>query len=73
MPPNPSRLMRRIHALTAVHGKLDGAIRAEAVRPLPDGLRLQVLKRRRLRVKDRIARIAAWLNARSPAQALDAA
>ena len=65
MPPNPSRLMRRIHALTAVHEWFS--------RPMPDCLRLQVLKRRRLRMKDRIARIAAWLNAQSPAQAFDAA
>lgn len=43
--------------LAARHAGLERAIEEEARRPAPDGLSLTDLKRRKLRVKDEIARL----------------
>lgn len=43
--------------LAARHAGLERAIQEEAGRPAPDGLSLTDLKRRKLRVKDEIARL----------------
>lgn len=43
--------------LAAKHAGLERAIQEEAGRPAPDGLSLTQLKRRKLRVKDEIARL----------------
>ncbi len=40
--------------LTRLHAKLDGQIRAETNRRMPDSLRLLWLKRLRLQVKDQL-------------------
>ena len=43
--------------LAAKHAGLERAIQEEAGRPAPDGLSLTDLKRRKLKVKDEIARL----------------
>ena len=43
--------------LAARHAGLERAIQEEAGRPAPDGLSLTDLKRRKLKVKDEIARL----------------
>ena len=43
--------------LAAKHAGLERAIQEEAGRPAPDGLSLTHLKRRKLKVKDEIARL----------------
>ena len=43
--------------LAARHAGLERAIQEEAGRPAPDGLSLTYLKRRKLKVKDEIARL----------------
>lgn len=43
--------------LAARHAGLERAIQEEARRPAPDGLSLTDLKRRKLKVKDEIARL----------------
>lgn len=47
----------RIFSLKAKHAELEQAIEIESNRPLPDELVLHDLKRRKLRIKDEIARI----------------
>ncbi|MDE0051223.1 MAG: DUF465 domain-containing protein [Rhodospirillales bacterium] len=57
--------------LAAKHAGLERAIQEEAGRPAPDGLSLTDLKRRKLKVKDEIARLrteAAGGNRRSGVQ-----
>ena len=44
-----------IHALTEEHQRLEDSIKEEYARPAPDELRLAEMKRRKLRIKDRIA------------------
>ena len=44
----------RIEALQAKRDILNAKIQQEASRPYPDSLRLQVLKRQRLRLKDKV-------------------
>ena len=46
---NPS-----IYRLASVHSKLDDEIRRESRRRLPDGFRIQRLKKLRLAIKDRL-------------------
>ncbi|HEY1145692.1 MAG TPA: DUF465 domain-containing protein [Allosphingosinicella sp.] len=46
---NPS-----IYRLASVHSKLDEEIRRESRRRLPDGFRIQRLKKLRLAIKDRL-------------------
>ena len=41
------------------HKQLEEAIREEARRPLPDSLQVQLMKRQRLRIKDKLQRIEA--------------
>lgn len=45
--------------LTLLHSRLDEEIRREAKRRFPDGLRLTRLKKFKLAVKDRLARLSA--------------
>lgn len=47
-----------IAALKERHAALERAIDDEVQRPLPDSIALQTLKRRKLRIKDEISRIA---------------
>ena len=49
----------RILSLTLLHGRVDAAVRDEARRPQPDGLRLFRLKRLTLSIKDRLAALMA--------------
>ena len=46
-----------VATLAARHAGLEQAIEEEAGRPAPDGLSLTDLKRRKLKVKDEIARL----------------
>ena len=46
-----------VATLAARHAGLERAIQEEAGRPAPDGLSLTDLKRRKLKVKDEIARL----------------
>ena len=47
----------RFFHLLSRHQKLDEALRAERRRIVPDMARLQQLKRMKLRIKDRLARL----------------
>jgi len=47
----------RFYRLTELHAKLDTALRREFARRVPDPLRLLDLKRRKLRVRDMLARL----------------
>lgn len=47
----------RIYKLTELHAKLDTALRREINRRAPDQLKIMWLKRRKLRVKDMLARL----------------
>jgi len=49
-------LKARIAALRGRHMELEDRIAREQRRPAPDAARLQALKRRRLRIKDEMAR-----------------
>lgn len=57
-------MFARLNALKTRKGIIDAKIQQEAGRPQPDMLRLQSLKRQRLRVKDRIVELGRSL--RSP-------
>ncbi len=48
----------RLYRLSELHQKLDDRLRQEARRLVPDQFRLMELKRRKLRVKDLLARAA---------------
>ena len=48
-----------ITVLKARHVELDLAIEHESNRPLPDGLVVQMLKRQKLRIKDKLYRLSA--------------
>jgi len=48
-----------ITILRARHVELDQAIKNETKRPLPDGMVVQMLKRQKLRIKDKLYRISA--------------
>jgi len=48
---------QRLNSLKAQKGRIDQEIDSEMSRPYPDGLRLQRLKRQRLRLKDMMFRI----------------
>ena len=52
----------RFYKLTELHAKLDTALRREINRRAPDQMKVMALKRRKLRVKDLLARLT--LNAR---------
>lgn len=47
----------RFYKLTELHAKLDTALRREINRRAPDQLKVLALKRRKLRVKDLLARL----------------
>ncbi len=48
-----------ISVLKARHVELEQAIEDESRRPLPDGLVVQMLKRQKLRIKDKLYRLSA--------------
>ena len=50
-------MTKRLFKLTEAHSRLDTAVRAELRRRVPNGLRLLVLKKLKLRAKDMIARL----------------
>lgn len=50
-----SVLRDRLESLTRLHSELDTDIRGELERPRPDTDRVQMLKRMRMRVKDRLS------------------
>lgn len=56
------RLIDRLRSLRTRHHEIDSRIRDEMKRPAPDPLRIQTLKRLRLRAKDQIARISRRLS-----------
>jgi hypothetical protein len=47
----------RLDSLTSKHSELELAIEDESHRPLPDSLRVSLLKRQKLRIKDEITRL----------------
>lgn len=47
----------RFHKLTELHAKLDTALRREINVRAPDQMKVMALKRRKLRVKDLLARL----------------
>lgn len=47
----------RFYKLTELHAKLDAALRREMNRRVPDQMAVMALKRRKLRVKDLLARL----------------
>ncbi len=51
-------LSKRLQSLHELHASLEARIRKERLRPLPDGLVIQRLKRMRLKAKEEIASIA---------------
>lgn len=51
------KLRDRINALRTRHSELNRRIRDEMSRPVPDGLRVQTLKRMRLKAKDQITMV----------------
>jgi len=55
------KLSDRIRALTERHARLNARIRDELARPRPDDLRVQTLKRMKLKAKDQIAHVAQQL------------
>ena len=57
----PLTLIDRMRRLKSRHAALEGRIRDELARPLPDTSRVQALKRLRLRTKDHLALIARQL------------
>lgn len=48
----------RLYKLSELHQKLDDRLRFETRRLVPDQFRVMELKRRKLRVKDLLARVA---------------
>ncbi len=48
-----------VSVLKARHVELEQAIEDETSRPLPDGLVVQMLKRQKLRIKDKLYRLSA--------------
>ena len=50
-------MTKRLFKLTEVHSRLDTALRSELRRRVPNGLRLLVLKKLKLRAKDMITRL----------------
>lgn len=59
----PIRLIDRLLALRVRRLELEKRIKDEMARPSPDGLRLQTLKRLKLRSKDQIGMISMQLGA----------
>lgn len=49
----------RFYKLMELHQKLDSALRREIARRAPDQFKVMALKRRKLRVKDLLARLTA--------------
>ena len=47
----------QIEALREEHSKLEAELDEETNRPIPDSIRLQELKRQKLRIKDEIAKL----------------
>lgn len=62
MKKSPMKMIERLHAMRGRHKVLDLRIRDELSRPQPDGLRVQTLKRLRLKAKDQIAMISRTLH-----------
>ena len=52
------RQQEHLNNLKARHKELESEIEEECNRPLPDGLLVQMLKRQKLRIKDKIYRIS---------------
>ena len=50
-------MTKRLFKLTEAHSRLDTAVRTELRRRVPDGLKLLVLKKLKLKAKDMIARV----------------
>jgi hypothetical protein len=51
-------LLDRVESLKAKHAALEAALENEARRPLPDSSAVAELKRRKLKIKDELERIA---------------
>ena len=62
----------RLHSFAHQHEKLEQRIDAEMKNPVPDHLRLQELKRQKLRIKDEMQRLVRIQHegARNPASGL---
>lgn len=55
------KLRERVEGLRSEHRDLDDAIIALSQRPVPDMLQIQRLKRKKLQLKDEIARLESQL------------
>ena len=55
------KLRERVEGLRSEHRDLDDAIIALSPRPVPDMLQIQRLKRKKLQLKDEIARLESQL------------
>ncbi len=51
-------LLDRVESLKAKHAALEAAIEDEARRPMPNAVMVAELKRKKLRIKDELERIA---------------
>lgn len=67
------RLRDRIRSLRARLTELNSRIREEMTRPMPDGSRVQMLKRMRLKAKDQIAFVMRQLRTKNGPQQPSAA
>ena len=56
-PPDPSAIERKLAELRAAHRALDGEIERLVQEPYPNQLEVQRLKKQKLALKDRIARL----------------
>ncbi|MCB1454705.1 MAG: DUF465 domain-containing protein [Nitratireductor sp.] len=60
-------MLQRIQSLRARHSDLENRIRFEQARPAPDSLQIMVMKRLRLRLRDRISNMERAIATRQPA------
>ncbi len=66
-------LEQRYASLKTRHAEIEGHIREEMMRPMPDFLAIQALKRRRLRVKEHLETVTGVMRTVSRPVAPDAA
>ncbi len=54
--PAPQASKPHVQSLQSKHAGLDAQLRAEMTRPVPDAAKIQYLKKRKLQLKEEIAR-----------------
>ncbi|MCB1425096.1 MAG: DUF465 domain-containing protein [Zhengella sp.] len=60
-------MWNHLNALWSRHSILEAKIQQEQTRPMPDSLRIQALKKLRLRIRERIEGVEARLKGKVPA------